>query len=228
LPSPTRNWYSGPVGLLRMLFVSIIGIAAPAGRPLYPWPDGYRGGGGRTLEDAVSHCAPSPWRKPAPGCRHLLSSHLSDIQHSGYRAVASNTTWPARVRSDARGPVDTAPRSIGRPRKVALSAGGLQTLRTAGETWTSGDTDAVRYRIAGTNITNVVRNRWRSARTGAVTSNGQGQGPRERRQGYRPARCESGSTGDQRHDGSVWGKEQRPILTANSSSTIVESWNILS
>lgn len=34
LPSPTKNWYSGPDGVVRMLFVSIIGTGVPAGRPL--------------------------------------------------------------------------------------------------------------------------------------------------------------------------------------------------
>jgi hypothetical protein len=49
-PSPTSNWYSGPVGVVRMLFVSSIGGAWPAATAaLYAAWVGYLGGGGKTL-----------------------------------------------------------------------------------------------------------------------------------------------------------------------------------
>jgi hypothetical protein len=49
-PSPTSSWYSGPVGLVKTLFVSIIGAAWPAATAaLYAACVGYLGGGGRTL-----------------------------------------------------------------------------------------------------------------------------------------------------------------------------------
>lgn len=50
LPSPTSSWYSGPVGFVNELFVSIIGAAWPAATAaLYAACVGYLGGGGRTL-----------------------------------------------------------------------------------------------------------------------------------------------------------------------------------
>jgi hypothetical protein len=50
LPSPTKNWYSGPVGVVSVLLVSIIGVMWPAPTAaLYAACVGYRGGGGRTL-----------------------------------------------------------------------------------------------------------------------------------------------------------------------------------
>ena len=50
VPSPTTSWYSGPVGCVKILLVSIIGAACPlATARLYAACDGYLGGGGRTL-----------------------------------------------------------------------------------------------------------------------------------------------------------------------------------
>lgn len=49
-PSPTTSWYSGPVGCVKMLLVSIMGAACPlATARLYAAWEGYLGGGGRTL-----------------------------------------------------------------------------------------------------------------------------------------------------------------------------------
>lgn len=45
-PSPTRNWYSGPVGVESMLLVSMIGDWPAATAALYAAECGYRGGGG--------------------------------------------------------------------------------------------------------------------------------------------------------------------------------------
>lgn len=37
LPSPTRNWYSGPSGVVRVLLVSIMGTVPGPPMPTY-WP----------------------------------------------------------------------------------------------------------------------------------------------------------------------------------------------
>lgn len=62
VPSPTTNWYSGPVGCVRVLFVSIS----------WPWPGapgnppaGYLGGGGSTLwSGAQAHVSQALARMP--------------------------------------------------------------------------------------------------------------------------------------------------------------------
>lgn len=86
-PSPTRNWYSGPEGFVRVLFVSTMGSAEPAARAaLYVAGVGYRGGGGRTLWTSISHCYTARGMRP----------RLRDSGGGGMGAAAGQSVYSKR------------------------------------------------------------------------------------------------------------------------------------
>lgn len=96
-PSPTKNWYSGPEGFVRMLFVSIIGMGVPAGRPYCP--DGYRGGGGRTLGSGCQSATGGRRDESQPQAAAAISHFILCVSYNMMApgAVAFSTAWLAGV-----------------------------------------------------------------------------------------------------------------------------------
>jgi hypothetical protein len=166
-----------------MLFVSIIGTGVPAGRPLYPWPVGYRGGGGRTLEavrrQPLCFVCPSPWRKPAPGSRHLpfISSSL---QHGGRAGGGFEHSSARRGGQMALGVVETGPRPLRSNSSRKRETSGLNRYAVSLMMRTT-PKDAKYHWDSSRDRQGPLDNKRRD-----IDRAGLGQGPRARRQGSHP------------------------------------------